>query len=65
MKSDDDEEYPDPYPLGDLLDSCREWPSIEVEMTEPTVVGHLLDHRGEPLITFYDRTVIPFGFQIP
>jgi hypothetical protein len=57
-----------PDPLSDPDDYCPALSppaSIEVEVTEPEVVGVLLGPDGEPLIVLWDREPIDFGFQIP
>ena len=61
----DEEEDLPPEPCGDGLEPLCEWPTLEVEITEPTEVGRLLGPDGEPLLVMYDRSTVPFGFQVP
>jgi hypothetical protein len=39
-----------------------ELPHLEVEVTDPQVVGTILGPDGEPLHTVLDREIFPFGF---
>jgi hypothetical protein len=38
-------------------------PQLTVYVTEPEIAATLLGPDGAPLAVFYDRPVIPFGFQ--
>lgn len=40
-------------------------PTIDVHVTDPHLVGQLHHPDGRVLVTVYDRTVLPFGFQRP
>lgn len=57
---------PDPDPDDIELDEDEEAPELgwmEVSVTEPELLGVLLDHRGEVLRALYDRRIVPFGFN--
>lgn len=49
---DADDEFDEPSP-----------PSLDVEVSAPQVLGHLLGPDGEVMFTLVDRPVIPFGFR--
>lgn len=51
------EEWEDEWPTN--------WPDITLTVTEPEIVATLYGPRGEPMLVFYDRNSVPFGFQVP
>lgn len=61
----DPDEDPEEVPYGDGLEAEHERLSIDVEVTDPAVVGELYGPDGAVLAVVYDRTVVPFGFQAP
>lgn len=40
-------------------------PALEVDITDPEVIGVLYGPDGEPMFDLLDRRPIPFGFQPP
>lgn len=55
---------PEDMPYGDLWDDDIAAPSIEVEITDPEVVGTILGPDGQPLHTVLARETFPFGFNL-
>lgn len=55
---------PDDMPYGDLWDCDIAVPSLEVEITDPDVVGTILGPDGQPLHTVLSRERFPFGFNL-
>lgn len=49
--------------FDDEEDLYSDPPLIEVEITDPNVLGYLLGPDGEPIATLLDRSTVTFGFQ--
>lgn len=54
----------DPYEDEDMWGPGPDIPHLEVEITDPDVVGTILGPDGEPLHTVLSRPRFPFGFNL-
>lgn len=45
-------------------EAAPEPPCLEVDITDPQVIGRLIDVHGEDLLLIFDRETVTFGFQL-